>query len=136
MPFFLIHLSIPNCDYYILNCGCFFQRIVFGDNGQVGHLVRKLAELETTLDLEERPKLNKMVEIVQDPEVTENLAIHNLVHLQPLQPQLLHFHQKVCTVGTSNVVPAEIVRGPPGDPPGTPRGPPQGGPRIFGLNHW
>ena len=36
------------------------------------------------------------------------------------------------TEWTSNVVPVEIVRRPPGDPPETPRG----GLRIFWLNHW
>ena len=85
----------------ILNCCCFFQLTVFGDNGQIGHLVQNLAGAEPLLNHVPRVRLNKMVEIVQDPEVTDNVAIHNLVHLQPRQP-LLHFKQKVCIKNFQN----------------------------------
>ena len=66
---------------------------MFGDVGQIGHLVQNLAGVGPMLDHVPRVRLKKMVEIVQDPEVTENVAIHDLVHLQP---HLLHFKQKVC----------------------------------------
>ena len=61
-----------------------FQRIVFGDLGQLGYLVQKLAGAELKLDRVGRLRLNKMVEIVQDPEVTANLAIHNLVQVSKI----------------------------------------------------
>ena len=63
---------------------CFFQRIVFGDLGQIGYLVQKLAGAELKLDHVGRLRLNKMVEIVQDPEVIANLAIHNLVQVSKI----------------------------------------------------
>ena len=67
---------------------------MFGDLGQRGHLVQKRAGAELILDHVPRIRLNEMVEIVQDLEVTRNFAIHNLVHLQPPRPQL-HLKQKV-----------------------------------------
>ena len=73
----------------VLNCCCFFQRTVFGEFGHFGHLVQNLVGEEPLLDLVTRLGMNKTVEIVQDPEETANLAIHNLVlNLQPPQPQL------------------------------------------------
>ena len=59
----------------------FFQRIVFGDPGQLGFLAQKLAGAELKLDLAPRLRLNAMVELVQDPEVTANLAVLNLVQV-------------------------------------------------------
>ena len=59
-----------------------FQEIVFGDLGQLGRLVQNFAGTEPTLDHGPRLGLNEMVEIVQVSEVTPNIAIHNLVHLQ------------------------------------------------------
>jgi hypothetical protein len=59
----------------------FFQRIVFGDPGQLGFLAQKLAGAELKLDLAPRLRLNAMMELVQDPEVTANLAIHKLVQV-------------------------------------------------------
>ena len=67
----------------------FFQRIVFGDLGQLGYLVQKLAGLELKLDHVRRKKLNKMVEIVQDPEVKANLAIHSLVQVNKIHHLLI-----------------------------------------------
>ena len=49
---------------------CFFQRIVFGELGQLGYLVQNLAEVEPKLDRVPRLRLNKMAGIVQDPEGT------------------------------------------------------------------
>ena len=60
---------------------CFFQRTVFGELGQLGYLVQNLAGVEPKLDLVPRLRLNEMVEIVQDPEVKANLAIHNLAQV-------------------------------------------------------
>ena len=57
---------------------------MFGDVGQVGHLVQNLAGEEPILDHVTRLGLNEMVEIVQDPEVTANVAIHNLVQVSKL----------------------------------------------------
>ena len=56
-----------------------FQRIVFGDVGQLGDLVQKLAGVELKLDHVARKSVNKMVEIVQDPQVKATIAIHDLV---------------------------------------------------------
>ena len=67
----------------------FFQRIVFGDLGQLGYLVQKLAGAEPKLDHVPRLRLNKMVEIVQDLEVTVKLATHNLVQVSNLQHSLI-----------------------------------------------
>ena len=58
-----------------------FQRIVFGDLDQLGYLVQKLAGAELKLDHVRRLRLNVMVETVQNPEVTANLAIHILVQV-------------------------------------------------------
>ena len=55
---------------------------MFGDLGQLGRLVQNFAGAEPTLDHGPRLGLNEMVEIVQVSEVTPNIAIHNLVHLQ------------------------------------------------------
>jgi len=55
------------------------KRTVFGDVGEVGHLVQNLVGVELILDHVPRQRLNEMVEIVQDPEVTANVAIDNLV---------------------------------------------------------
>ena len=68
-----------------------FQRIVFGDLGQLGYLVQKLAGVELKLDHVRRLRLNKMVEIVQNPEVTAKLAIHNLVQVSKIQHFFLFF---------------------------------------------
>ena len=62
---------------------------MFGDLGQLGHLVQKLAGMEPKLDHGTRPRLNKMVEIVQDPEVTAKLATHNLVQVSKIQNLLI-----------------------------------------------
>ena len=67
----------------------FFQRTVFGDLGQIGFLVQKPAGPEVKLDLAPRLRLNVMVELVQDPEVTANLAIHNLVQVSKIQHLLI-----------------------------------------------
>jgi len=55
------------------------QRIVFGEDGQLGQLVRDLAGAEPVLDIASRLRLKAMVELVQDLEVTANVATHNLV---------------------------------------------------------
>ena len=70
---------------------------MFGEFGQFGHLVQNLVGEEPLLDLVTRLGMNETVEIVQDQEETANFAIHNLVNLQPLQPQA-HLKQKVCKV--------------------------------------
>ena len=67
----------------------FFQRIVFGDNGHLGHLVQKLAGVEPKLDHGPRLRLNNTVEIVQVLEVTEKLAAHNLVQVSKIQHLLI-----------------------------------------------
>ena len=77
--YFLNHLTLSDCDYQLLNFCCFFQMIVFGHIGQVGHLVQKHVGAEPVLNHVPRLGLNEMVEIVQDPEVTANFAIHSLV---------------------------------------------------------
>ena len=66
-----------------------FQRIVFGDVGQLGDLVQKLAGVELKLDHVGRKSVNKMVEIVQDPEVKETIAIYNLVQVSKIQHLLI-----------------------------------------------
>ena len=63
---------------------------MFGDPGQPGYLVQKLAGAEPKLDYVPRLRLNKMVEIVQDLEVTARLAAHNLVQVSK-KPHLLIF---------------------------------------------
>ena len=68
---------------------CFFQRIVFGDLGQLGYLVQKLVGVELKLDHVPRLRLNKMVGIVQNPEGTQKLATHNLVQVSNLQHSLI-----------------------------------------------
>jgi hypothetical protein len=57
------------------------KRIVFGELGQLGYLVQKLAGVEMKLDRVPRLRLNKMVELVQDPKGTQKLAIYNLVQV-------------------------------------------------------
>ena len=57
---------------------------MFGDVGEVGHLVQNLVGVELILDHVPRQRLNEMVEIVQDPEVTANVAIDNLVQVSKL----------------------------------------------------
>ena len=64
---------------------CSFQRNVFGDLGQLGYLVQKLAGVERKLDHVPRLRSNKMVEIVQDLEVTVKLATHKLVQVSKIQ---------------------------------------------------
>ena len=54
---------------------------MFGDPGQLGFLAQKLAGAELQPDLAPRLRLNAMVELVQDPEVTANIATHNLVQV-------------------------------------------------------
>ena len=71
----------------ILKCFCFFQLrgIVFGDHGQLGHLVRDFAAgAEPKIDLAPR-LLNGLVEpLVLDPEEKANLAIHDLVQVSKI----------------------------------------------------
>ena len=62
---------------------------MFGDLGQLGYLVQKLAGLELKLDHVRRKKLNKMVETVQDPEVKANLAVHSLVQVSKIHHLLI-----------------------------------------------
>ena len=62
---------------------------MFGDLGHLGHLVQKLAAVELKLDHVARLRLNEMVEIVQDPEVTAKLATHNLVQVSKIQHLLI-----------------------------------------------
>ena len=57
---------------------------MFGDVGQHGYLVQNLVGVELILDHVPRQRLNEMVEIVQDPEVTANVAIDNLVQVSKL----------------------------------------------------
>ena len=52
---------------------------MFGDLGQLGYLVQNLAGAEPVLDPVPKLRRNNLVELVQDPEVTANLATHNLV---------------------------------------------------------
>ena len=54
---------------------------MFGEVGHLGQLVQNLAGAETVLDPVPRLKLNEMMELVQDPEVTANIATHNLVQV-------------------------------------------------------
>ena len=54
---------------------------MFGDPGQVGCCVQRLAEAEPVIDLVLRLKLNNLVELVQNWEVTANIAIHILVQV-------------------------------------------------------
>ena len=68
---------------------CFFQRIVCGDLGQLGYIVQKLAGVEPKLDHVPRLRSSKMVEIVQDLEVTAKLATHNLVQVSKIQHLLI-----------------------------------------------
>ena len=65
-------------SYVIWAC---LQRIVFGDLGQLGYLVQKLVGVELKLDYVPRLRLNEMVEIVQNLDLTSRLAIHNLVQV-------------------------------------------------------
>ena len=60
---------------------------MFGDLGQLGYLVQNPVGVEPVLDPVPRPRLNNLVELVQDPEVTANIAIHILV--QVLKQDLL-----------------------------------------------
>ena len=63
----------------------FFQRIVFGEVGHLGHLVRDLVGPETVLDLAPRLRLNAMVEIVLGQEETAKIATHNHVQVSKIQ---------------------------------------------------
>ena len=54
---------------------------MFGDLGHLGYLVQNLAGAEPVIDPVSRLRLNNLVELVQDPEVKANLAIHNLVQV-------------------------------------------------------
>ena len=54
---------------------------------------------------------------------------HKNVLVHPTAGQIHERFSESFTVWPSNVVPAEIVRGPPGDPP-------RGVSGFFGLNHW
>ena len=62
---------------------------MFGDLGQLGYLVQKLAGVELKLDHVRRLRLNVMVETVQNPEVTANLAIHILVQVSNIHHLLI-----------------------------------------------
>ena len=62
---------------------------MFGDPGQLGYLVQKLAGVEPVVDLVPRLKLKALMELVQDPEVTANLAIHNLVQVSKIRQLLI-----------------------------------------------
>ena len=62
----------------------FFQMIVFGHVGQIGHLVQKHVGAEPVLNHVPRLGPNKMVEVVQDPQVTAKIAIHSLVQVNKL----------------------------------------------------
>ena len=64
---------------------------MFGDLGQLGYLVLKLAGVEPKLDHVPRLRLNKMVEIVQDLEVTAKLATHNLVQVCKIHTTFIDF---------------------------------------------
>ena len=54
---------------------------MFGDPGQLGYLVQKLAGAEPVLDPVTRLKLNNLVELAQNQEVTANIAIYILVQV-------------------------------------------------------
>ena len=62
---------------------------MFGDVGQHGFLVQKLVGAELQLDHVPRLRMNKMVEIVQDQEVTAKLATHNLVRVSKIHHLLI-----------------------------------------------
>ena len=68
---------------------CFFQRIVFGELGQLGYRAQNLAGVEPKLDRVPRLRLNEMVEIVQDPEGTSKIATHNLVQASEIQHSVI-----------------------------------------------
>ena len=51
---------------------------MFGDIGQLGHLVQNFAVSEPILDPVRRLRLNKMVEIVQAQKETTNFATHKM----------------------------------------------------------
>ena len=70
---------------------CFFQRIVFGELGQLGYLVQDLAGVEPNLDLVPRLRLNEMVEIVQDSEGKGKVATHNLVQVIKQDTTFINF---------------------------------------------
>ena len=54
---------------------------MFGDPGQLGYLVQKLVGADPVIDHVPRLRLKKLVELVQDLEVTANNATHNLVQV-------------------------------------------------------
>ena len=58
---------------------------MFGNHGQLGQIVQKLVGVEPKLDHVPRLRMNEVVEIVQDPEVTAKLATHNLVQVSKIQ---------------------------------------------------
>ena len=58
---------------------------MFGDLGQLGYLVQKLAGVELKVDHVTRLRSNNMVEIVQDLNLTSRLATHNLVQVSKIQ---------------------------------------------------
>ena len=60
---------------------------MFGDPGQLGCCVQRLAGAEPVIDPVPRLKLNNLVELVQNREVTANIATHILV--QVLKQDLL-----------------------------------------------
>ena len=61
---------------------------MFGEVGHLGYLVQNPAgvlERKLVLALAPRLPLNAMVELVMDPEVTADLAVHNLVQVSKIQ---------------------------------------------------
>ena len=62
---------------------------MFGELGQIGYLVQKLAGVELKLDHVPRLRMNKMVEIVQDQKVTAKIATHNLVQVNKIHHLLI-----------------------------------------------
>ena len=58
---------------------------MFGEVGQLGHLVRDFAGAEPVLDLAPRLRLNAMVEIVLGQEEKAKIATHNHVQVSKIQ---------------------------------------------------
>ena len=58
-----------------------------GDPGQLGQFAQNLARAEWKLDLATRQRLNNLVELAQNPEVTVKVATHNLVQREDDQRQ-------------------------------------------------
>ena len=64
---------------------------MFGNTGNLGYLVQKLAGVEPVLDPVPRVRMKILAELVQDPKVTANVATYNLVQVIKQHRTFIYF---------------------------------------------